>query len=126
VRILKLYPFSVQNHAHDIEFRKNRVWNEMNDMETGEVPWDDVKYEKMEALLEQLMDLHLAMFNSRDGRIVYLNGRQIGLAKETVLWAANERGRLGESGPSIREKIESVQKNQQDLARIAQTERGRE
>jgi hypothetical protein len=77
-------------------------------------------------LLEQLMDLHLAMFNSRDGRIVYLNGSQIGLAKETVLWAANERGRVRESGPSIQEKIESVKKNQQDLARIARTERGRE
>ena len=36
----KLYPFSVQKHAHDIEFRKNRVWNTLRDMESGEVPWD--------------------------------------------------------------------------------------
>lgn len=89
---MKLYPFSVKKHAHSIEFRKNRAWCEMQDMEAGEIPWDKDQYEKMAALLDELRDLHLAVFNSSDGRIAYLTGPQIRLAKETVLWAENERG----------------------------------
>lgn len=87
----KLYPFSLQKHAHDIEFRKNRIWCEMRDMEMGDVPWNDALYDKMSTLLDELRDLLTAVLNSRDGRISYLTGQQIGLAKETVLWATSVR-----------------------------------
>ena len=88
---MKKYPFSVQKHAHDIEFRKNRIWCELHDMEMGETPWDEEVYDKGTELLEALRDLLLAILDSRDGRICYLTGPQIGLAKETVLWAAETR-----------------------------------
>ena len=82
----KLYPFSVQKHAHDIEFRLNRVSNEMHDaLEEGK------EFEKFETLHDSLIDLLEAVLNSRDGRIAYLTGKQIGLAKETIAWASNAR-----------------------------------
>lgn len=87
----KLYPFSVQKHAHDIEFRKNRVWNTLRDMESGEVPWDDKKYDVLTAHLEEVQDLLDVILSCRNGRVVYLTGEQIGLAKEIVSWASNTR-----------------------------------
>lgn len=88
---MKLYPFSVRKHAHDVEYRKNYVWCLMQDMETGYADWDEEAYEKMAALLDGLRDLLCAIYDSRDGKVAYLTGPQIALAKETVLWAAEQR-----------------------------------
>ena len=87
----KLYPFSVQKHAHDIEFRRNRVKNEMYDMESGETEWNSEVYDKMEALEEALTELLLVVMDSRDGRVAWLTGKQIALTKETVAWARESR-----------------------------------
>lgn len=87
----KYYPFSVQKHAHSIEYRRNRVFCEMRDMEYGETPWNEKQYDQLCELHDQLTDLLEAVLNSRDGRIAYLTGKQIGLAKETVAWASNSR-----------------------------------
>lgn len=87
----KLYPFSVQKHAHDVEFRRNRVYNIMSDMENGGIPMDAAKYDRLDKLHDDLTFLLLAVMNSGDGRIAYLTGPQIGLAKETVIWAAEAR-----------------------------------
>lgn len=87
----KLYPFSVQKHAHDIEYRRSRAFCEMRDIESGEVEADEATYEYVVDLYDRLTDLLEAVMNSRDGRIAYLTGPQIGLAKETVLWASNRR-----------------------------------
>ena len=89
---MKLYPFSAHKHAHDIEFRKNRIANEVHDMEIGLTEWNDVWYERAQELLDNLRDLLSAVLGScRDGRIAYITGPQIALAKETVLWAAEQR-----------------------------------
>ena len=90
-RTPKTYPFSTQKHAHDIEFRKNRVFCEMHDMEVGTTKMDWELYNKLYELKDKLDDLLEAVCNSRDGRICYLTGPQIGLAKETVLWASETR-----------------------------------
>lgn len=87
----KLYPFSAQKHAHSIEFRRNRVYCEMRDMESGETPWDSKKYDEMDELHNQLTELLQAVLYSGDGRVAWLTGKQIGLAKETVFWASNAR-----------------------------------
>lgn len=87
----KLYPFSAHKHAHSIEFRRNRVFNEMRDMESGETAWDCKKYDAMCELHDQLTDLLQAVLYSGDGRVAWLTGKQIGLAKETVLWASSAR-----------------------------------
>lgn len=88
----KKYPFSVEKHAHDIELYHNRLYNTMYEMEAGEIPMDREKYDKMSNLYYgELRELYEMMFNSRDGRVVYLTGKQIGLAKEIVVWAAETR-----------------------------------
>ena len=85
----KLYPFSTQKHAHDIEYRRNRAYIEMRDYE-DDFKFDDTYY-KLRTLYDDLTDLLQAVLNSRDGKICYLTGKQIGLAKESVLWSANRR-----------------------------------
>ena len=87
----KLYPFSVQKHAHDIEYRKNRLFCEMRDIDMGEVQADAATYNRIVKQYEAVTELLEAVLNSRDGRVAYLNGAQIGLAKECVAWASNRR-----------------------------------
>lgn len=53
----KKYPFSVQKHAHDIEFRKNRVWITLRDMESGDIQWDEKTYDMLQAHMEELEEL---------------------------------------------------------------------
>ena len=89
----KLYPFSTQKHAHSIEFRRNRIYCEMHDMELGVIPWNIKKYDAMDKMYDQLTDLLDAILYSGDGRVAWLTGKQIALAKETVAWASNERAR---------------------------------
>lgn len=89
----KMYPFSTAKHAHDIEFYRNRIKNIMYDMESGEIPMDKARYDKLYDMyygpLEELYDA--VCYNTRDGRISYLTGPQIGLAKRIVLWASETR-----------------------------------
>jgi len=87
----KKYPFSVQKHAHDIEFRKNRVWCYLREMECGETPWDEGMYEGLSAHLQDLRELLDCILFDGDGRIVYLTGKQIGLAKDCIAWASGVR-----------------------------------
>ena len=91
----KTYPFSVQKHAHDIDFARNRAKNILHDMEMGEIPHTEEEYDKLCDKIERLTELVLAIMDSRDGKIAYLTGPQIGLAKEMMLWADCERhGRM--------------------------------
>ena len=88
----KTYPFSVQKHAHDIEYYHNHLYCLMRDMESGEIPMDSARYDRIfEFFYGELMELYEMMFNSRDGRVVYLTGKQIGLAKKIVIWASERR-----------------------------------
>ena len=87
----KLYPFSVQKHAHDIEYRKNRLFCEMRDIDMGEVEADDATYNRIVDQYEAVTELLEAVLSSRDGRVAYLTGAQIGLAKQCVAWASNRR-----------------------------------
>ena len=99
----KTYPFSTQKHAHDIEFYRNRLFNTMHDMESGEIPMDAKRYDRIYEMYNgELEELYNAVcYNTRDGRISYLTGPQIALAKKIVTWASEtransciERGRL--------------------------------
>lgn len=87
----KKYPFSVQKHAHDIEFRKNRVWLILREMESGDIPWDERQYDMLQDHMEELEALLDAVLFGGDGRIVYLTGKQIGLAKDCIAWASGVR-----------------------------------
>ena len=89
----KMYPFSVQKHAHDIELYRNHLFLTIHDMESGEIPMDTKRYERCVAMYDgKLNELHDAMrFSTRDGRIAWLTGEQIELAKRIVFWASNYR-----------------------------------
>lgn len=89
----KLYPFSTAKHAHDIEYRYNRTHIEMREYEDGESDISFEEYTKLRKLSDNLADLLEAVLNSRDGRVCYLTGAQIGLAKECVAWAGTMRCR---------------------------------
>ena len=88
----KTYYFSVRKHAHDIMFYRNRLWNTMHDMESGEIPMDRERYDRIYDFyygpLEELTDM---LQSTRDGITVQLTGPQIALAKKIVMWASEER-----------------------------------
>jgi len=89
---MKLYPFSIQKHAHSIEFYHNHLFNVMYDMQSGVIPMDSARYDQIDQFYHgELQELYEAMFNSRDGRVVYLTGKQIALAKKIVAWASEQR-----------------------------------
>lgn len=87
----KLYPFSATKHAHDIEYRRNRVKNELCDYFSGDLDLSDNEFNALCELEEKLTKLLLAVLNSWNGRVCYLTGEQIGLAKECVEWARSNR-----------------------------------
>ena len=78
---MKLYPFSAQKHAHDIEFRRARAFNEF-----AQSGYTDTK---LEALIERLDEIRSLMVGCPT--IVWLSGKQYGLAIESVAWASAER-----------------------------------
>ena len=89
--IEKLYPFSTAKHAHDIEFYSNRISNIMSEMESGEIPYDKERYNRLyDMKYGPLEDLMRQMYGAC-GRVIYLNGKQIALAKRIVAWASNTR-----------------------------------
>lgn len=89
---MKKYPFSVQKHAHDIELYRNYLFNTMYDMESGKIPMDKTRYERMSDMRNgALMELYDAVIFGGDGRVAYLTGAQIGLANKIIAWARERR-----------------------------------
>lgn len=70
----KLYPFSIQKHAHDIEFRYNRMCNVLSEMQTA----------------PEFREVYEAMFHGYSS-VAWLTGRQLSLAKDAVAWAHDTR-----------------------------------
>ena len=89
---MKTYKFSTRKHAHDIEFRRNRLKNEISAVENGEVKVDKQTYFKMIDLLDELTELLEAVLYNGNGIVCELTGKQYGLAVETVGWANSQRG----------------------------------
>lgn len=91
---IKRYPFNCEKHAHSIEFRINRLWCTIHDMQVGEIPFDEAKYVQMENEHDQLEGLLRTMLDTRDARgICWLTGKEISLAKNAVAWASETRAR---------------------------------
>lgn len=88
---MKRYPFNAQKHAHDIEYRRDAVFCQYHDLET-DLTADDKVVCALARLYSDLTNLLLAIKGNADGRgIVFLTGAQIGLAKDTILWAGGRR-----------------------------------
>lgn len=87
----KMYPFSTVKHAHSIEFFYNRIKNTIDDVRNGELSMNSARFDKMCSFFDgELHDLYLAMFDG-NGRVTYLTGKQLGLAKRIVAWASEQR-----------------------------------
>ena len=83
----KRYPFNLNKHAHDLEFRRNRAMNIQ-----GSLSMDDKEYARYQKLIDDLADI-LLYFHNGDG-IIWLTGKEWALAKESVMWAEETRGAL--------------------------------
>ena len=87
----KMYPFSTVKHAHSIEFFYNRIKNTIDDVRNGELSMSNARFDKLCSFFDdELCDLYEAMFNG-NGRVTYLTGKQLGLAKSIVAWASEQR-----------------------------------
>lgn len=88
-RTEKRYPFSLRKHAHDLAFRRHRAMNELSDkffnhtLKDGE----EARYQKLIDDIGGIMDY----FPDGNG-IIWLTGKEYGLAKESVAWAESMRG----------------------------------
>lgn len=49
----KLYPFSTEKNQHNFELIRNICWNTMYDMQSGEIPYDEAEYDRLEATKEK-------------------------------------------------------------------------
>ena len=46
----KMYPFSTIKNQHNFELINNICFNTMHDMQSGEIPWDDAEYDRLEGM----------------------------------------------------------------------------
>jgi len=83
----KLYWFSTKQHAHDVEFRCNRVYNNICGMENKGKKVPDSMYR----LHDDLEAILCYMAGSCD-RPVQLPGRLYAIARDSVAWANSVRG----------------------------------
>ena len=83
---VKRYPFNMNKHQHDIFFRYNRCKNELYEKEMNGTITDE-EIDKYEELIEKLG--HLLECGCG---IVWLTGKEYGLANETANWASMMRG----------------------------------
>lgn len=86
----KLYPFSLEKNAHNIEFRYNRIKNILDDMYIGEIKATEQEIEKLEAEQEKVFEVYNMMFGAPSS-IIWLTGKQYSIAKECVIWATETR-----------------------------------
>lgn len=88
----KLYPFSIAKHGHDIEYRYNRLKNIESDYFSGEIDLTDIEFDKLEKELEIVEKAYETILNTfSDGRVVWVDGKTLGILKECVAWATTER-----------------------------------
>lgn len=83
------YPFSTHRHSHDIEFRRNHVYNELYEAQATNADADRIK--ELGRLHEDLTALLLAILSTYDSRVSWLTGPQFDLAEERVIWARESR-----------------------------------
>lgn len=97
----KLYPFSVKKHQHDITLTFNRLRNEIVDLEDElfenktlskeerKIRFDRI--DKLEELVEKYRPIYHAVYSNYP--IVWLNGKDYGIAKEMAIAAIEYRAK---------------------------------
>ena len=72
------YPFSGAKNQHKLYNAYDRAILLMDDMNDGEIPYNEAEYDKASDLVEKLDKL----LPKISGGICYLNGKDVALAKE--------------------------------------------
>ena len=81
----KLYPFSMRKHAHDLEYRRNRLTNVLsleNTLSLEEEAFMNAEREMLGHILTMYQNPYC---------IVFLNGREYQVAINAVGWAESNR-----------------------------------
>lgn len=86
----KLYPFSLEKNAHNVEFRYNRISCVLDDMYMGEIEATSEEIDKLEAEKEKVFEVYNMMFGAGSS-IIWLTGKQYNVARECVIWATETR-----------------------------------
>ena len=86
----KRYPFSMTKHAHDVDYRKNWLFNRINDWE-GVHGYTAKQIEQMEKEYDDIVNLMSSMLWNSNGHVTWLTGKEYGLAKKCVVWASERR-----------------------------------
>lgn len=91
---MKLYPFSCQRHAHDIEFMHNSLKNMLADIDSGEMNTTANEYS---ILLDRIDGVRMLLNDIYQyaPKTAWLTGPQIDLAKKIMIWASEERVKRG-------------------------------
>ena len=85
---MKWYYFSFAKHAHDIQFRINRLQNTLDDAWYGNIKLSGEQVEKMEKEIEDLNEV----LNCWDGRPASkIPANLYGVAQNAVTWARETR-----------------------------------
>lgn len=85
---IKCYPaFRTETHAHDIEYRRNKVMNELDDAHYGMCEITPEYEEYLEGLEEKLTDILMRI----SFPITYLPWELYQIARETIGWAGEAR-----------------------------------
>ena len=92
----KLYPFSVQKHAHDIDYYRYFLMNRIYTPEEYGLTAEQVA--KYEDRLEDVNAVLTAIMSTSDGKVAWLTGKQYGLAHEITFWAGEARSNAKYSG----------------------------
>ena len=89
---MKKYPFSLVKHAHDIEYRYNRLKNIECDYFDGGIQLTEDEYNRLQEELELVTKAyHTILTTHSDGKIVWVDGETYGILKKCVMWATEER-----------------------------------
>ena len=88
----KLYPFSLTKHAHDIEYRYNRLKNTRDDYFAGMIQMTIKQFDKLEADFQAVKNAYHTILNTfSNGFTVWVDGETIATLKKCVAWAEAER-----------------------------------
>ena len=82
----KLYPFNMMKNQHNFDLIANICFNEMADMESGEIEWDDKRYNELEE-----RRIKAEEFFCMPLPIAWVDGKTYGEMKEMAAAAVHHR-----------------------------------
>ena len=86
VKVVKLYPLSMERNQHNFMLIANICSNMMHDMEMGEVEWDEKEYDRLSDLKAEA-DRYFCL----DLPVAWVDGKTYGRCRELITMAVEHR-----------------------------------